>query len=40
VVLLGLALARQGDRTEQVAQANWPDVPPVQPSAGQPISRS
>lgn len=40
VVLLGLALARQGDRTEQVAQANWPDVPPVQPSAEQPISRS
>nr|WP_313776057.1 DMT family transporter [Mycobacterium sp.] len=38
VVLLGLALARQGDRTEQVAQATWPEVPPVQ-SAGQPISR-
>lgn len=40
VVLLGLALARQGDRTEEVAQANWPDVPPVQPTAEQPISRS
>ena len=40
VVLLGLALARQGDRTERVATADWPDMPPVQPSAGQPISRS
>ncbi|MGU3502919.1 EamA family transporter [Mycobacterium sp. C31M] len=28
VVLAGLALARQGDRSDQVAQANWPDVPP------------
>lgn len=40
VVLLGLALARQGDRTEQVAQAEWPDVPPVPTPAEQPISRS
>ncbi|MGK2901970.1 MAG: EamA family transporter [Mycobacterium sp.] len=37
VVLLGLALARQGDRAEQVAQADWPARPPVQPSAGQPM---
>jgi drug/metabolite transporter (DMT)-like permease len=28
VVLVGLALARQGDRTEKVATATWPDVPP------------
>jgi drug/metabolite transporter (DMT)-like permease len=27
VVLVGLALARQGDRTEKVAQASWPDMP-------------
>jgi drug/metabolite transporter (DMT)-like permease len=27
VVLVGLALARQGDRTEKVAQASWPDAP-------------
>ncbi|MCF6385763.1 EamA family transporter [Mycobacterium sp. MBM] len=40
VVLLGLALARQGDRTEQVAQAEWPDVAPVPMQPEQPISRS
>ncbi len=28
VVLMGLALARHGDRSDRVAQANWPDVPP------------
>jgi hypothetical protein len=27
VVLGGLALARQGDRTEKVAEASWPDAP-------------
>jgi drug/metabolite transporter (DMT)-like permease len=27
VVLVGLALARQGDRSEKVAQASWPDAP-------------
>jgi drug/metabolite transporter (DMT)-like permease len=27
VVLLGLALARQGDRTEKLAEAMWPDGP-------------
>jgi drug/metabolite transporter (DMT)-like permease len=27
VVLAGLALARQGDRSEKVAQASWPDAP-------------
>ncbi len=40
VVLIGLALARRGDRSDQVAQANWPDVPPVQPAPEEPISRS
>ncbi len=29
VVLIGLALARQGDRTEKVAAATWPDGTPV-----------
>lgn len=27
VVLIGLALARQGDRSETVAQASWPETP-------------
>ena len=27
VVLAGLALARQGDRSEEVARASWPDAP-------------
>jgi drug/metabolite transporter (DMT)-like permease len=27
VVLAGLVLARQGDRTEKVAEASWPDMP-------------
>jgi hypothetical protein len=27
VVLAGLALARQGDRTEKVDQASWPEAP-------------
>ena len=32
VVLVGLALARQGDRSEKVAQASWPETP-AQPIA-------
>ncbi|MCP9275464.1 EamA family transporter [Mycolicibacterium sp. CAU 1645] len=28
VVLAGLALARQGDRSEQVERASWPEAPP------------
>jgi drug/metabolite transporter (DMT)-like permease len=27
VVLIGLALARQGDRTEKLAELSWPDEP-------------
>jgi drug/metabolite transporter (DMT)-like permease len=27
VVLVGLTLARQGDRSEKVAQAEWPETP-------------
>ena len=27
VVLAGLVLARQGDRTEKVAEASWPETP-------------
>ena len=30
VVLVGLALARQGDRTEKVAAATWPDCAGVE----------
>lgn len=30
VVLLGLALARQGDRSEKVGEATWPDGPMVE----------
>jgi drug/metabolite transporter (DMT)-like permease len=30
VVLVGLALARQGDRTEKIAQATWPDAGPLE----------
>jgi drug/metabolite transporter (DMT)-like permease len=30
VVLVGLALARQGDRSEKVAAANWPDAGPLE----------
>ena len=32
VVLVGLALARQGDRTEKVAAATWPDCVPADKS--------
>jgi drug/metabolite transporter (DMT)-like permease len=40
VVLVGLVLARQGDRTEKVAQASWPDAPPGQTTAEQTVGRS
>jgi drug/metabolite transporter (DMT)-like permease len=30
IVLVGLALARQGDRTEKIAQATWPDAGPLE----------
>src|ERR1700712_5648768 len=39
VVLLGLALARQGDRTEMVAQATWPDTPLDERPSGQTVGR-
>lgn len=31
VVLVGLALARQGDRSAEVAAASWPDAGPMEP---------
>jgi drug/metabolite transporter (DMT)-like permease len=40
VVLAGLALARQGDRTEKVAQATWPEMPAGDGHAEQTIGRS
>jgi drug/metabolite transporter (DMT)-like permease len=40
VVLVGLVLARQGDRSEKVAQASWPDMPAGEGSAEQTIRRS
>jgi hypothetical protein len=30
VVLLGLALARQGDRSTQVTAATWPEAGPIE----------
>ena len=39
VVLAGLVLARQGDRTEKVAQATWPEMPAGDGPAGQTIGR-
>jgi len=30
VVLLGLALARQGDRSPEVTAASWPDAGPIE----------
>ena len=35
VVLLGLALARHGDRTEKIADATWPEMPAKYPQAEQ-----
>jgi len=40
VVLGGLALARQGDRTEKVAGASWPDAPVKKRHPGQTVGRS
>jgi drug/metabolite transporter (DMT)-like permease len=40
VVLLGLVLARQGDRTEKVSTADWPDLPPGQCAPEQTVGRS
>jgi drug/metabolite transporter (DMT)-like permease len=40
VVLTGLVLARQGDRSEKVAQAAWPDSPTGETSAEQTVGRS
>jgi drug/metabolite transporter (DMT)-like permease len=37
VVLLGLALARLGDRADAVLESGWPDVPPGRPHAEQAI---
>jgi drug/metabolite transporter (DMT)-like permease len=39
VVLAGLALARQGDRTEQAGQVSWPEVPTGEGSTEQTIRR-
>jgi len=39
VVLLGLALARQGDRTEMVAQTSWPETPLEERPSGQTVGR-
>jgi drug/metabolite transporter (DMT)-like permease len=40
VVLVGLALARQGDRTEKVAQASWPETPAEGACSEQTVRRS
>lgn len=40
VVLAGLALARQGDRSEQVERASWPDAPAAGACDGQTVRRS
>jgi drug/metabolite transporter (DMT)-like permease len=40
VVLVGLVLARQGDRSEKVAQASWPEMPAGEGPAEQTIRRS
>jgi len=40
VVLAGLVLARQGDRTEKVAQASWPEMPAGDGHSEQTIGRS
>jgi drug/metabolite transporter (DMT)-like permease len=39
VVLAGLALARQGDRSEQVERASWPEAPAVSPPDEQTVRR-
>jgi len=40
VVLVGLALARQGDRTEKRAEVTWPDAPVKDSPSGRTVSRS
>ncbi|MBJ7337259.1 EamA family transporter [Mycolicibacterium sp.] len=40
VVLAGLVLARQGDRTEKVAEASWPDMPVDGAASEQTVRRS
>jgi drug/metabolite transporter (DMT)-like permease len=40
VVLVGLALARQGDRTEKLAEVTWPDGPPDPVASGEAVGRS
>jgi drug/metabolite transporter (DMT)-like permease len=40
VVLVGLALARQGDRTDKVALASWPDAPVEGAGSEQTVRRS
>jgi drug/metabolite transporter (DMT)-like permease len=37
VVLVGLALARQGDRTEKLADVTWPDGPPDPVASGRAV---
>jgi drug/metabolite transporter (DMT)-like permease len=39
IVLVGLSLARQGDRSEKVAQATWPDAPAGESHVEQTIGR-
>ena len=39
VVLVGLALARQGDRTETLAEVSWPDGPVKEWPSGQTVGR-
>ncbi|HYO00929.1 MAG TPA: EamA family transporter [Mycobacterium sp.] len=40
VVLAGLVLARQGDRTEKVAEASWPEMPVDGATSEQTVRRS
>jgi hypothetical protein len=40
VVLVGLALARQGDRSEKLAEASWPDAPVNGMASEQTVGRS
>ena len=40
VVLVGLTLARQGDRSDMLAEASWPDGPVNGMAAEQTVGRS
>ena len=40
VVLVGLALARQGDRTDKLAELTWAEGPPEEIASGQSVGRS